>query len=237
MKSEDSPKVPGARGLEEHPKFVARFQQGCQAPVRPVDRLAEGDEVPAQGDRWKDHFGWAVGPCGAKTRSGWSCRNPGAGVGGRCLFHGGASTGPTTAAGKARAAQNSRKRQDGGGATVADAGPQQRVQAPAATAVVPVAAPAASKAAAAPVPSAGPGTPRLSFLDQVLDRALSGAARWPDLDRLLDVVDGGKPLTRVEAIAAAGLPASGRLIDLLLARGVILEQRLGLRVVLVRGLP
>lgn len=33
-------------------------------------------------------------PCGARNRSGGSCRLPGVGRGGRCRFHGGRSTGP-----------------------------------------------------------------------------------------------------------------------------------------------
>lgn len=227
MQREEGPKVLGASRPEEDPKVVARFRQGSAAPVRPVDLLAEGDEVPAQGDRWKDWFGRAIGPCGARTRSGWTCRKPGAGTGGRCLLHGGASTGPRTAAGKARSAANSNWRR------AVEADPQAGAKAPAEA----VAAPAVlTGAGQAPAPAAGPSKPRPSFLDQVLDRALAGAARLPDLDRLLAVVDGGKPLTRFDAIAAAGLPASGRLIELLLARGVLQEQRLGLRVVLLRGL-
>ena len=41
-------------------------------------------------------------PCGAKNRSGVSCGNPGTGRGGRCRFHGGASTGPRTPEGLQR---------------------------------------------------------------------------------------------------------------------------------------
>ena len=40
--------------------------------------------------------------CGAKTRTGKPCKAPGNGRGGRCKMHGGASTGPRTAEGKAR---------------------------------------------------------------------------------------------------------------------------------------
>ena len=40
--------------------------------------------------------------CGAKTRKGTPCQARGLGKGGRCRFHGGMSTGPKTAAGKAR---------------------------------------------------------------------------------------------------------------------------------------
>jgi len=40
--------------------------------------------------------------CGAKTRAGCACRSP-AMANGRCRMHGGASTGPCTAAGRAKA--------------------------------------------------------------------------------------------------------------------------------------
>jgi hypothetical protein len=40
--------------------------------------------------------------CNAKTRKGAPCQARGLGKGGRCRFHGGASTGPKTPAGKAR---------------------------------------------------------------------------------------------------------------------------------------
>jgi hypothetical protein len=43
--------------------------------------------------------------CGARTRAGCSCRQP-AMANGRCRFHGGKSTGPRTAAGRARARRN-----------------------------------------------------------------------------------------------------------------------------------
>ncbi len=40
--------------------------------------------------------------CGARTRRGTPCRARGLGKGGRCRFHGGASTGPRTPEGLAR---------------------------------------------------------------------------------------------------------------------------------------
>ena len=43
-----------------------------------------------------------VGRCGARTRRGTACLCKGAGRGGRCKFHGGASTGPKTEAGRAK---------------------------------------------------------------------------------------------------------------------------------------
>src|SRR6478736_4021890 len=50
------------------------------------------------------------GSCGALTRSGFPCRRVGAGKGNRCHLHGGKSTGPRTAAGKARIAAAQRAR-------------------------------------------------------------------------------------------------------------------------------
>ena len=44
--------------------------------------------------------------CGAKNRKGLPCRNTNLRRNGRCKFHGGRSTGPKTAAGKQRSAQN-----------------------------------------------------------------------------------------------------------------------------------
>jgi transcriptional regulator with XRE-family HTH domain len=48
--------------------------------------------------------------CGAKTRKGLSCRNKSEAGKARCKFHGGKSTGPKTAEGKARIAEAQRKR-------------------------------------------------------------------------------------------------------------------------------
>ncbi len=44
--------------------------------------------------------------CGAKTRAGTSCKRTDLWENGRCKFHGGLSTGPTSDVGKARAAMN-----------------------------------------------------------------------------------------------------------------------------------
>ncbi len=47
--------------------------------------------------------------CGAKTRSGKPCKNDGTSYSnGRCKLHGGASTGPTTEAGRRQSAINGR---------------------------------------------------------------------------------------------------------------------------------
>ena len=47
---------------------------------------------------------WPGRRCGAKTRVGGACQNPAIGDRDRCKLHGGRSTGPKTAEGKARAA-------------------------------------------------------------------------------------------------------------------------------------
>jgi len=44
--------------------------------------------------------------CGARTRAGHPCRLTSIYQSGRCKFHGGLSTGPTSAAGKRKAAKN-----------------------------------------------------------------------------------------------------------------------------------
>lgn len=44
--------------------------------------------------------------CGAKTRAGTPCKQRDVFANGRCKFHGGASTGPVTEAGKAQARKN-----------------------------------------------------------------------------------------------------------------------------------
>lgn len=44
--------------------------------------------------------------CGAKTRAGTGCKLTSIYANGRCKLHGGLSTGPTSAEGKARAASN-----------------------------------------------------------------------------------------------------------------------------------
>jgi len=48
--------------------------------------------------------------CGAKTRVGHPCRRKGSGAGGRCLLHGGRSTGPRTIEGRERIARAQRSR-------------------------------------------------------------------------------------------------------------------------------
>ena len=45
-------------------------------------------------------------PCRARTHAGTPCQAPGRGKGGRCRWHGGKSTGPTSVEGKAKAMLN-----------------------------------------------------------------------------------------------------------------------------------
>ena len=57
--------------------------------------------------------------CGARTRQGNPCRQPALLPSGRCRYHGGRSTGPRTAAGKAKSAANGRRpKRKGAGGTV-----------------------------------------------------------------------------------------------------------------------
>lgn len=70
-----------------------------------------------------------MGTCGAKTRAGTPCKQKAIYSNGRCKFHGGLATGPTTEAGKAHCRINGQKggrpRKDG--ATAADAQVSARV--------------------------------------------------------------------------------------------------------------
>ena len=62
--------------------------------------------------RWKPAYTTECSglTCGARTKSaGTPCKRRDIWRGGRCKLHGGHSTGPTTAAGKARAALNGRR--------------------------------------------------------------------------------------------------------------------------------
>lgn len=209
----------GKGSRSDGPHEEARFHQGHKAPLQPMDYLRrEGYDRPEVGERWRDCFGMAMSPCSAKTRGGWACRNPGAGVGGRCRLHGDASTGPRTAEGKKRSAQNARRRD---------------VDAPAA----PAAAPAVTHPVSRPALESAPPQPRVTFLDKMLDRALAGDLRWPVLDRLLQAAGGEHPPTRAEAVALTGLPAAGRIIDRLIERGVMSARAQGRRLVLVRMPP
>ena len=86
-----------------------------------------------QAAEWRATYGdiipppiWPIFPsdvvgslCGARTRQGGSCKQPALLPSGRCRYHGGRSTGPRTAAGKARSAANGRcPKRKGAGVTV-----------------------------------------------------------------------------------------------------------------------
>lgn len=91
-------------------------------------RKGQGSELTQDQRRklWRDYWnGWrAAGSpagyqpppaeldgltCGAKTRAGTPCKLTGLYRSGRCKLHGGMSSGPTTQAGKAKAAQNGKQ--------------------------------------------------------------------------------------------------------------------------------
>ena len=54
------------------------------------------------GVEWRFGPDWPGKRCGAKTRRGTACLRPANKINGRCRLHGGASTGPRTADGRAR---------------------------------------------------------------------------------------------------------------------------------------
>ncbi|MDA8649494.1 hypothetical protein N9M31_05750 [Alphaproteobacteria bacterium] len=58
----------------------------------------------AIGIEWRFGPDWPGQRCGAKTRRGTACQRPANKKNGRCRLHGGASTGPKTAEGRARIA-------------------------------------------------------------------------------------------------------------------------------------
>jgi len=90
--SEDQKRVLWRRHFEEHTRaFDARWEAGG-FPLRP--------DMPAFPEVCRSLA------CGAKTRAGSPCKLTSIFINGRCKLHGGMSTGPTTKAGKDRAAQN-----------------------------------------------------------------------------------------------------------------------------------
>lgn len=76
-----------AHGMEDEEKFP--YPYGLRLP--PLPRELHGMR------------------CGAKTRGGWPCKQRVLYVNGRCKFHGGLSTGPTSEAGKRKSAENGKK--------------------------------------------------------------------------------------------------------------------------------
>jgi hypothetical protein len=231
MRGKDSPKVSGASGPQESLKAVARFGQVSEATVWPIDRLGEGADVPGQGYRWKDWFGKAIGLCGAKTRSGGPCRLPGAGCGGRCKLHGGASTGPRTVEGRARSALNGGANRHEQLKIVPQTDPLTAVD----TSEVPGARLATPGSTLAQASANASAEPRRPFLDVMLDAHLRGESRWALAARiLLAVEDGTTPLTRAALVASVPEPGADRVVGMLLARGIIVEREQGRRVVLAR---
>ncbi|WP_298341146.1 HGGxSTG domain-containing protein [Silanimonas sp.] len=208
--------------------------------ARAVDQLElaaalgvdDPEVTPRPGERWADVYGRAIGPCGARARSGALCKLPGVGCGGRCKFHGGASTGPRTPAGKARAADNARQHAARLRVTHEQAIPSSLAPVPPAMPDEAVrGVPAASKASA---PGSKPQH-RRPFLDQVLDDHLAGRRPWPVAARILAVVEAHpKALDRIELNHELGEMPLGVVVDRLIARGALAEVKQGCRQVLVR---
>ena len=91
--------IPYPRGSAKRAReieFIVRYMRlKREQAVREVDAINDrARNAPTAGER-----------CGAKTRRGTPCRCK-ALPSGRCKFHGGLSTGPKTAAGKAKSAAN-----------------------------------------------------------------------------------------------------------------------------------
>jgi transcriptional regulator with XRE-family HTH domain len=100
---------PGVRLVQNHNFFMrppsrARAHHGVKRLLRPWGMLAPTKTVPSGVARRQPSS-----PCGARTRSGARCRRKGL-DNGRCLNHGGLSSGPKTPAGRARIAEAQRKR-------------------------------------------------------------------------------------------------------------------------------
>jgi hypothetical protein len=212
-------------------RVVARHlaEAGAETALQPAP--ADTDPTPRSGERWAEVYGQSIGPCGARTRSGAPCRQPGVGCGGRCKFHGGASTGPRTAAGRARAALNghaARRSQETMMLQTDLAQVAEATEAPVAALTAQAAAPDHEPVA----PLASPA-PRRPILEGLLDAHLSGQSRWPLAGRILAAIEGGpRPLTRAEVLAEVPEPGVDRVVGMLLARGVLNERAAGRRVVL-----
>ena len=185
------------------------------------------DAVPRSGERWRDVYGMAPRPCGALTRTGGPCKLPGAGCGGRCKFHGGASTGPRTVAGRARAALNGRAN-------------RRKLRQTMHTEEIPVNEPVdAPQLALVPeaeiVPAPGHSAPRTRLLDGLLDAHLAGKQRWPLVGHVLKLVDSEPPLSRAELASAVGTSGCIHVLDLLVRRGLLVEAIADRRQVLKRA--
>lgn len=211
-------------------RVVARHLAEAAAAAAPQPAPADADPTPRSGERWAEVYGRAIGPCGARTRSGALCRQPGVGCGGRCKYHGGASTGPRTAAGRARAALNGH----------ANRKEKTMLQADMAQVATESTAPDTALSAKASLPNREPvaplasPAPRRPILEALLDAHLTGERRWPLAGRILAAIERGpRPLTRAEVLAAVPEPGVDRVVGLLLARGVMVERQAGKKAVLV----
>lgn len=220
-------------------RVVEQLHQARTAKPPPADLLGvdDADAKPRQGERWADVYGRSIGPCGARNRSGGTCKLPGVGVGGRCKFHGGASTGPRTAAGKARSALNGLRRSQNPMDLERAASDTDLAQQPAGL-VAATAAPAPAEVATAPqpvAPATRPAAARRGILDQLLDDHLAGRRHWPVAAGILAAVDRSpKALTRIELEQALGDQRLGPLVDRLIACGTLAEVVQGRRLVLMR---
>ena len=84
----------------------AELRRLWKKAVREMDEARDGDgtEIHAPHTDWQQFCGLM---CGATSkRTGQPCRRKDLFASGRCKFHGGMSTGPSSAAGKARSASN-----------------------------------------------------------------------------------------------------------------------------------
>jgi hypothetical protein len=92
----------------------------------------------------------------------------------------------------------------------------------------------------APVPEAelalapGHSAPRTRLLDGLLDAHLAGKQRWPLVYRVLKIVDSEPPLSRAELTSAAGGTGCSPVLHLLVRRGLLVETKMGRRLILVR---
>jgi hypothetical protein len=105
-----------AKDMAPIPKSMKTVRLGQGFELLPVPEVSIADECvkpnPVGTPRLQqglDRSAIPEGPCGAKTRAGIPCKQKTVYWNGRCKFHGGLSTGPTTAAGKEQARINGRK--------------------------------------------------------------------------------------------------------------------------------
>ena len=91
-------RLTGIKYGEVQARMTSAHQQGkCDQYARAYDFGGFNAKQPAQKP---------AATCGARAKSGHPCRSKGLRPNGRCKWHGGCSTGPTTAVGKQRALAN-----------------------------------------------------------------------------------------------------------------------------------